>query len=1266
MLGIAVAVVTLVVGLFATWVLRTESGARFVVDRAIAAVPGSFTVEQIEGRLAGPLIIRGLTLRTDAADIVVGRAEIEWQPTSLLNRHLVIEQLLVNGLLITRIPGPEPAASEPPLEIPDDLSSPLDFTIDALRIDLAEYRNAPAAEPIVVNSLNLTARGDRAAIVVRSIDLQTAALELGGNITVATRAPHTTDSELVWTLTPTDLAALGLPAMNLPAVAGTTRLSGTISDIEIEQTLAAPYNTNATVSIQELLTNPRIAGQANVATVPEDIRDEWPRSSVSGLLSFEGSVDELAIRADIDVDDPELNEFHLALVGTYLQDHLELETLQISASDSLASVTLAGEINIDEEPQFDVQANWNNLQWPLRGNAAFTSPSGSATLGGTIAGYTLQATAAAALPDNTAARFELRGRGDMDGLSLDQLSVQTFEDLQLEGTAEVRWRPEIEASAVMQGVAVDPSAWLPQWPGSLDANVSSSLSYEGEELRVVVQELKAEGQLRERPFALSAAGSFSTDVLQVESLAINSADSKVEIVGAIGPSMDLQWSISSPDIADLWPDAVGELEGQGTIAGGLLEPQVMATATGENLRLGGFAAGNLEVAAAIDLAAGASSSLKVEASNGQALGIRIDALALSGEGRIDAHVIELDVSSDLFVTNIEASGDWDREAQDAPWLLNIQTGTLTYPTLPAWQLEAPAVLRINRDSADIGEHCWENLAASVCLAGQYANNGVLGEFRLEDLPFDYFATLFPSEVAFDGTVNANGAIDRAVDGSMVLTADIETTSGTLLAPEADSDELSAFEFGPIKGALQWAATGLSATLASNFENDGQFELNAELTGDERPFVERELSGRLIAKTDDLSFVADLVSELQAIDASVTSDLTLSGTPAAPRLSGELKLDGRQLSLRTPAIEVEDLALVLRGDDRGNLTVEATARSGPGTLSASGEISLGNNGPRGRLNVVGENFEAINTTDARVLASPDLNVLLNENTVELSGTLVVPEASFTPPETSTSAVTVSPDQIIVTDEAETNRPLLSAMSLFAALRVELGERVTVDGFGLQGRLAGDITLNERPNEPVTANGELRVEDGTYEAYGQELEIQTGRLLFAGGPINNPGLDVEAVRRPTPDITVGARVRGTLINPVFTVFSTPSMPRQDQLGYLVLGRSLDSSSTSETSALSRAALALGLQGGNFVSDRISQSLGFDEFGFQPGSGAANDEAAFIIGKYLAPSLYVSYGIGLFDSLSTLTLRYTISSRWELSTESSSEANGGDILFGIERGE
>ena len=55
--------------------------------------------------------------------------------------------------------------------------------------------------------------------------------------------------------------------------------------------------------------------------------------------------------------------------------------------------------------------------------------------------------------------------------------------------------------------------------------------------------------------------------------------------------------------------------------------------------------------------------------------------------------------------------------------------------------------------------------------------------------------------------------------------------------------------------------------------------------------------------------------------------------------------------------------------------------------------------------------------------------------------------------------------------------------------------------------------------------------------------------------------------------------------------------------------------------------------------------------------------MIGKFLSPRLYVSYGISLVDEINTLKLRYTIGDRWVISTEAGDES-AIDIEYRIDK--
>ena len=97
------------------------------------------------------------------------------------------------------------------------------------------------------------------------------------------------------------------------------------------------------------------------------------------------------------------------------------------------------------------------------------------------------------------------------------------------------------------------------------------------------------------------------------------------------------------------------------------------------------------------------------------------------------------------------------------------------------------------------------------------------------------------------------------------------------------------------------------------------------------------------------------------------------------------------------------------------------------------------------------------------------------------------------------------------------------------------------------------------------------------------------------------------------------------------------------------------------MGQAALALRLAGGDTLARTMGDRFGIDDVRVE--SNDAGDEASLVVGSYLSPELYVSYGVGLMDSLNSLNLRYQLSNRWQLEIESG-ETSGADLFFTIER--
>ena len=58
----------------------------------------------------------------------------------------------------------------------------------------------------------------------------------------------------------------------------------------------------------------------------------------------------------------------------------------------------------------------------------------------------------------------------------------------------------------------------------------------------------------------------------------------------------------------------------------------------------------------------------------------------------------------------------------------------------------------------------------------------------------------------------------------------------------------------------------------------------------------------------------------------------------------------------------------------------------------------------------------------------------------------------------------------------------------------------------------------------------------------------------------------------------------------------------------------------------------------------------------------ETMFIVGKYLTPKLYISYGKSLFTGSKLLLLRYDIFKQWQIETQTGNKS-GVDLFYKLE---
>lgn len=382
---------------------------------------------------------------------------------------------------------------------------------------------------------------------------------------------------------------------------------------------------------------------------------------------------------------------------------------------------------------------------------------------------------------------------------------------------------------------------------------------------------------------------------------------------------------------------------------------------------------------------------------------------------------------------------------------------------------------------------------------------------------------------------------------------------------------------------------------------------------------------------------------------------LTGTLAAPLLNGSFALAGAALAVPAYGIDWRPLALSgrLLGDrmdwrgqitdsEGGNAELTGTARMRP-VLALQARLA-------------GRNLRLIYPPWASAKVSPDLSLALQDGRAVLRGDIRVPAAMITLRQLEAAGTRTSADVRIIRDR-NGRTPMLpdkttSGLPLDLAVTVGLGDQVKLSGLGLTSGLLGQLQLMQRPGEALTATGELRLaDDALYEAYGQRLQIRTGRFLFAG-PLTRPDIRLEAVREVS-GTTVGVRLSGRARAPQAELFSDEAMSQEEILSLLVLGRPLND--TSAPTSAERQALALGaalkLGGRSGLVERLGERIGVSDFAV--GTEGDSDKTLVAVSGYIRPDLYLSFGMGVFEPTQSLKMRYQLNKRLSLEAVTSIES-------------
>jgi translocation and assembly module TamB len=1229
------------------WLLLTASGRDTLLGRVVRLLPaGSLTWDRAEGSVYGPLTLYGVHYNHKGVDIRARRVLLEPSLRQLLGRRLRLNALEADDttldLPIDHTPQPLPSwpGSLPKFAIPFTLNivhahvRNLLVIREGMRvIDIAHVDGGVDLAPGVIGLRKLAVVSDRGDLQVDG------RFDAGRNFLTRIVAS----------------AQLPRPRAGVNGAALRLRAGGDLDHFVLSVSGSAPESFAVRVGLDDgravphwsmTVQAPRVDPLLIVVPYPSPARANSPATSMpyTIALQVDGVGGSAHLHGHIAQGERTLTVAPSQLA--YQQGAVDAQplALQILGGD----VQLRGRVDLrPEAPAVDTAVQFAGLRWSATAAATPVQASGNLQLTGTFDAWTVKGTTAL-VRDKQRAQVALAGSGDRQQIRLDRFSARTPAGAMI-ASGQLRWAPQLAWTVDARLAQFDPGYFMPGFEGAVSGHAQSNGSNTAGALSLHAAFDQLSGQLRGRRLAGRGSVDWKAGVGRTD-LDLHVGSSHVQASGQCGRVLDLVGRFDPLHLDDLLPDAAGALNGQVALHGNPSAPAIEAALQGSALRWKGFAAAHVSLDG------------KLPALGGDGA-LRVDATGIAGIPMFDALKLDIAGSEQTLRVDAQLSGsigaltlDGNADHRGALWNGRINNLRYAPPQGEAWTLSAATAFRYaGMDRIHLDRTCLQATAASVCVDADLPHRATVQ------------ARALPLDLLDPWMMNAGLGERPDLQVQAYGIADIDAQVASAQAGWTGSARLHSAEGGlrmqPQLPHPLFGYSGLVAQAELNGERlqlhlDGALSAGGTVHAQLMTALARgaALSGDMTVDLRDITWLELFSTDIAAPKGQLEGRLVIGGTQTHPTLAGRIALDAFQTELPALGIAVHDGHVQLDADPNGAASVSGSLRSGDGILAIGGTLQWNNTSAPLVVTLKGQNVRIADTPELSAVASPDLQLQFASRSLSVRGRIDIPKAQMNL-ERLDSTVSPSPD-VVVLDPAETADARSGPLAVDIDLTLGLGDDVKLRGFGLDGRLGGQLRVRRAPGNPMNATGALDI-SGHYAAYGQQLDIERGRLGYSGGGFDNPSLDILA-QREFDDATVGVRVRGTALRPQTQIVSTPAMDPGNALAYLVIGRPLQSANADDTRQIGAASEALSV-GGNLIAQQVGARLGLDQAGVV--QSRALGGAAFTVGKYISPRVFLGYGVSLIGTGEVLTLKYLLRKGFYVQVDSGS-ANSASINWRVEK--
>ena len=869
-------------------------------------------------------------------------------------------------------------------------------------------------------------------------------------------------------------------------------------------------------------------------------------------------------------------------------------------------------------------------------------------LSGKAVDYALNATAKALYPvdekHSVTADIVIRGNGSEVASHLTDFSIlSNVGRVQIDGQAN--WEKNVRFAAALNLSGLNTKEVLPQTPLTVDGSFVIWGERQNGRWKAKLQNLTVLGELRGQSLALTGAvESHGNGIVEAPELYFAVGNNTFEFSGKADfakdiPELDFKTKIDAPDFGLVDPNLLGSVKGTLAVTGTTRLPVINADLTARNIDYFGTTLKRGHLTGRMRSRDVVSGRLTLQLTDFKTQGVDIRKATIELRGNELRHNLTVHTEGTPISVDAKISGIYERMLGNwAGALAELKVKTAYGPVTLEKPMRLAYVPDLNR--ANVSKACLAHTHARLCLENDLkidltnrSDLRILIGLPKFDLAF--IKQYFPGRFVADGIIKANADVTLPAGLS-------ELPRGRVTVRAQDISTKYRMDLSDLKvgfNSVQLSFANAKDSIEGNWKID--IKDNGDIEGSLRMsdlFNTRTVDGTLKFVAVDATLVNSFLSPGESAEGQWFGNLRFAGTLEEPLIYGRTGLFNAKLDSTKLPFEMlpSDIKLTFNGNSS---TLEGHLKTPQGEVALNGSADWRTIGEgKAIVTTNGSNLRVTLPPDIEFDLTTDVTCEASSDLIKLDGAISIPWAKVSVSKLPASAVDVSDDVVRLDRPRAKKKAAGKPIPIESNLRIHIGDDVRVEAMGLKARLTGNLNVIQ-DNGTLGLTGQISVPTGSFKAYGQDLLVRRGEFHFVGA-VANPLLDLEAIRNPdrtADDVIAGIRVTGSVDSPQVAVFTDPAKSETEALSYLIRGEGLDPSGDSDNTMITSALINLGLSQGSHVFESLGDAVGISGLGFE--TEGVGDSSQLVVSGYVLPGLKVKYGVGIFDSLATLTLRYRV---------------------------